>query len=50
MELLNAKQAIGKLKISRATFYRWIKKGIIKPKLIGNLKRYRLKEINKLLK
>jgi len=50
MELLNGVGAIKKLKISRATFYRWIKKGIIKPKLIGNLKRYRINDLNKLLK
>jgi predicted site-specific integrase-resolvase len=50
MELLNGVQAIKKLKISRATFYRWVKSGIIKPKLMGNVKRYRLNDINKLLK
>jgi len=50
MNLLNGKQAIKKLNISRATFYRWVKKGIIKPKMIGSLKRYRINDLNKLLK
>jgi len=50
MELLNGTQAIKKLKISRATFYRWVRIGIIKPKYIGKMRRYRINDLNKLLK
>jgi excisionase family DNA binding protein len=49
MELLNGVQAAKKLKISRATFYRWVKKGIIKPKVTKGIKRYRINDLNKLL-
>ena len=38
------------LDISRVTLWNWDKKGITKPILLGNLKRYKLEDINKLLK
>jgi excisionase family DNA binding protein len=36
------------LSVSRVTLWSWAKKGILTPVQIGNLKRYRLSEIEKL--
>lgn len=40
---------IDSLPISRTTFYRWIKEGKIKPKMVGTVKSYEVKKIKALL-
>ena len=46
---LTAAEVCGLLSISRVTLWQWDNKGITKPHRLGNLKRYRLEDIEELM-
>jgi predicted site-specific integrase-resolvase len=45
----NATTIINTLPLSRATFYRWLKMGKIKPKMTGMVKSYDIEKIKSLI-
>jgi len=49
-QILTVNRVCEKLEITRVTLWDWDKKGITKPIRLGNLKRYRLSDIEELLK
>jgi predicted DNA-binding transcriptional regulator AlpA len=49
-KLLTTDEVCEMLSISRVTAWQWDNKGIIKPIRIGNLKRYRLSDIETIIK
>ena len=49
-ELLTTEQFAGKLKISKVCLWHWDKKGITDPVRIGNAKRYRRSDLEKIIK
>ena len=49
-KLLTTEEVCDMLSISRVTAWQWDKKGIIKPVRIGNMKRYRLADIETIIK
>lgn len=48
--LLSATEAAKRLGVSRITFWRWVKNGVIVPVLIGKIKKYRSSDIDKFIK
>jgi predicted DNA-binding transcriptional regulator AlpA len=48
-ELLTTEQFAEKLKVSKVTLWHWDKKGITMPLRIGNAKRYRRSDLEKLM-
>jgi predicted DNA-binding transcriptional regulator AlpA len=46
---LTSDEVRGLLSISRVTLWQWDKKGITKPHRLGNLKRYKLSDIEQLM-
>ena len=49
-DLINIEQAINALKTSRPTFYRWLRKGVIRGTKIGRQWRFRKEDIDRLIK
>ncbi len=50
VKLLTSKDVCARLKISRVTLWSWEKKGILFPIRIGNMKRYKLSDIESISK
>jgi len=48
-EYLTTDEVAGLLKVSKVTLWHWRKKGVIKPRHVGNIKRYLKSEVEKLL-